>query len=84
MQVWTPSADVREEGGFGLRLNPGRGRPFVLIYLSEDTLTALCMQSASDCDRLIEAAAQAKTMLLGDAGSRGCAPPEPAGLGEVA
>jgi hypothetical protein len=84
MQVWTPSADVRRDGEFGLHLNPGNGRPFVLIYLSEDTLTALCMQSASDCDRLIDAAAGAKKMLLGDAGYRDCVRPEPAELGEVA
>lgn len=66
MQVWTPSAQPKDEGEFEVRLNPGDGKPFAIINLAEYGETALNMQTVADCDRLIKAAALAKSMLLGE------------------
>lgn len=76
MQVWTPSAQPKDDGEFDVRLNPGTksGGPFAIIGLSEDGMTALTIESPADCDRLIKAVIQAKSMLLGET-----APPVPQG-----
>lgn len=66
MQIWTPSADVRDEGDFHVRLNPAptTGKPFAAVQLSEDHHTQLIVQSVADADRLIRAAIEAKRLLI--------------------
>ena len=64
MQVWTPSTRPRNDGVFAVDLNPGDGKPFAIISLSEDGTTALVIQSVYDADRLIRAAAEAKDQLI--------------------
>jgi hypothetical protein len=69
MQIWTPEPDVGD-GEFAVRLNPGEAsrNPFAVIDLSEDGGTALVMQSAEECDRLIRAAEAAKQLLTAGEG----------------
>jgi hypothetical protein len=78
MQIWTPSAYPRDNGDFDVSLNPGSksGKPFAIINLSEDGASALVMHTAAECDKLIKAAALAKSMLLGETSEP---VPQPAG-----
>ena len=66
MQIWTPTQQPRQDGEFAVHLNPGNGEPFAVIALSRDGQSALTMESAADCDRLVRAAVQAKSLLLGE------------------
>lgn len=64
MRIHTPTPRPREEGDFGIRVNPGDGDgPFAMIALSEDERTEICLDSLDDADRLVRAAVAAKRML---------------------
>ena len=66
MQIWTPAEQPHDNGEFAVRFNRGNGQPFAVITLSVQGNTELCMQSPGDCDRLIKAAAEARSLLLGE------------------
>jgi hypothetical protein len=64
MQIWYPGPEVRDDGDYAVRPNPGsNGRPFAVITLSEDGQTALVVQSAQEARRLIKAACEALRLL---------------------
>lgn len=64
MQIWYPGYEIRKDGDFAVTHNSNKGgRPFAVINLSEDGVTALVVQSAKEADRLIAAAVEAKRLL---------------------
>src|ERR1700753_4056882 len=64
MQILTPGAWPRAEGEFEVRFNNHNpDRPFSTIYLAEDQLTSLVMQSVGECQRLRRAIDTAERLL---------------------
>jgi hypothetical protein len=70
MQIMERGHYPRSTGDYAVKLNPGRGVPFAQITLDERGELALNMLSVDDCDRMIKAAAAAKTLLIEHAGDK--------------